>query len=216
MVLVLPVSIAVTVTVTVVFERIQQGCDGSVLLDDGTPFFDSEKAAEPNESLGGFKVIDEIKSHLEHACPATVSCADILALASRDAVSLLGGPAWNVQLGRKDSRGADRDAAANNLPSPHANRTSLIAAFAEHGLDARDMAALSGAHTVGSARCIQYKDRVYGQEEGGGADIDPSFAELRRQTCQGNGEGAAAPFDEQTPMGSTTPTTRNWSRGAAS
>jgi peroxidase len=101
-------------------------------------------------------VIDEIKSHLEHACPATVSCADILALASRDAVSLLGGPAWNVQLGRKDSRGADRDAAANNLPSPHANRTSLIAAFAEHGLDARDMAALSGAHCrLGAVHPVQ-------------------------------------------------------------
>ncbi|TKW21645.1 hypothetical protein SEVIR_4G133300v4 [Setaria viridis] len=176
------------------------GCDGSVLLDDGTPFFESEKAAEPNDSLRGFDVIDEIKSHLEHSCPATVSCADILALASRDAVALLGGPAWNVQLGRKDSRGADRDAAENDLPSPHANLTGLIAAFAEHGLDARDMVALSGAHTVGTARCVHYKARVYGREEGGRADIDPSFAELRRQTCQGDGDDAAAPFDEQTPM----------------
>ncbi|CAL5053085.1 unnamed protein product [Urochloa decumbens] len=173
------------------------GCDGSVLLDK-TPSIDSEKDAVPNDSLRGFDVIDEIKSQLEHACPASVSCADILALASRDAVALLGGPTWNVQLGRKDSRGADKDAAENDLPSPHANLTDLISRFAEHGLDAKDMVVLSGAHTVGTARCLHYKDRVFGGEAG--ADIDPAFAELRRETCQAGGDDAMAPFDEQTPM----------------
>ncbi|KAL6603988.1 hypothetical protein ACP70R_044349 [Stipagrostis hirtigluma subsp. patula] len=175
------------------------GCDGSVLLD-GSPFFESEKDAEPNaDSLRGFDVVDEIKSRLEHACPATVSCADVLALASRDAVALLGGPTWNVPLGRGDSRAADKAAAEDGLPSPGANLTALIAAFGEHGLDARDMAALSGAHTVGTARCLQYKDRVHGYNGEGGAAIDPSFAELRRQTCQA-GDDAAAPFDELSPM----------------
>ncbi|CAL5053086.1 unnamed protein product [Urochloa decumbens] len=173
------------------------GCDGSVLLDS-TPSIDSEKDAEPNGSLRGFDVIDEIKSQLEHACPASVSCADILALASRDAIALLGGPTWNVQLGRKDSRGADKDAAENDLPSPHANLTDLIGKFVEHGLDTKDMVALSGAHTVGTARCLHYKDRVYSGK--GGADIDPAFAELRRETCQAGGDDAMAPFDEQTPM----------------
>ncbi|CAL5042596.1 unnamed protein product [Urochloa decumbens] len=174
------------------------GCDGSVLLDS-TPSMDSEKDAEPNDSLRGFDVIDDIKAHLEHACPGTVSCADVLALASRDAVVLLGGPAWNVELGRKDSRGADKDAAETKLPSPKENLTVLIDLFAEHGLDARDMAALSGAHTVGTARCRHYKDRVYGSE--GGADIiDPAFAVERRRTCQAGGDDAMAPFDEQTPM----------------
>jgi peroxidase len=47
-----------------------------------------------NASLTGYTVIDEIKSALERECPATVSCADVIALASRDAVALLGGPAW--------------------------------------------------------------------------------------------------------------------------
>ncbi|XP_062234108.1 peroxidase P7-like [Phragmites australis] len=173
------------------------GCDGSVLLDR-TPFFLSEKEAEPNDSLRGFDVIDEIKSHLEHACPATVSCADILALASRDAVALLGGPAWNVPLGRKDSRYVNMSAAMYDLPSPHDNVAALITLFGEYGLDAQDMAALSGAHTVGTARCHQFRERVYGYDGEGGADIDPAFAELRRKTCQA-GDNAAAPFDEQTP-----------------
>ncbi|RLM55507.1 peroxidase P7-like [Panicum miliaceum] len=44
----------------------------SVLLDDATPFVESEDS-KPNDSLRGFDVIDEIKSHLEHSCPATVS-----------------------------------------------------------------------------------------------------------------------------------------------
>ncbi|XP_039797772.1 lignin-forming anionic peroxidase-like [Panicum virgatum] len=129
-------------------------------------------------------MVDEIKSHLEHSHPyrGHVSCADILALASRDAVALLGGPTWNVQLARKDSHGAGRDAAENDLPSPHENVTALITKFAKYGLDARNMSALSGAGTVGMARCFHYKDRVYGNDGEGGAHIDPSFAELRRQT----------------------------------
>ena len=106
-----------------------QGCDASVLLD-ATPFSESEKDAEPNASLTGFTVIDEIKSALEHDCPATVSCADVIALASRDAVALLGGPTWNVPLGRKDSRfAADKESTTNSLPSPNDNLGALVAMF---------------------------------------------------------------------------------------
>ncbi|XP_040381098.1 peroxidase P7-like [Oryza brachyantha] len=174
------------------------GCDASVLLDR-TDSMESEKDAEPaNKSLAGFDVVDEIKAALEHECPATVSCADILALASRDAVALLGGPSWGVPLGRLDSRRANKEAADGDaLPSPHAGLGELLKVFEEHGLDARDLTALSGAHTVGKAHsCENYRDRVYGGE-GANDNIDPSFAALRRHSCeQGSGE---APFDEKTP-----------------
>uniref|UniRef100_A0ACD6AHY8 Uncharacterized protein n=1 Tax=Avena sativa TaxID=4498 RepID=A0ACD6AHY8_AVESA len=171
------------------------GCDASILLDS-TPFFESEKDAVPNTSVRGYEVIDEIKSVLEHDCPATVSCSDIIALASRDAVGMLGGPSWNMPLGRKDSRRADKDG-AENLPSPHDNFAALVSMFRDRGLDARDMTALSGAHTVGMANCVNYRDRVNGD-----ADIDTSFAGIRRQTCPADRDidGGMAPFDEQTPM----------------
>jgi hypothetical protein len=63
-----------------------QGCDGSLLLDGAN----SEKAAGANaNSARGFEVIDAIKTQVEASCRATVSCADILALASRDGVNLV-------------------------------------------------------------------------------------------------------------------------------
>ncbi|GAB4859660.1 Peroxidase 52, partial [Ancistrocladus abbreviatus] len=63
-------------------------CDGSVLLVD-TPTFTGEQGAIPNkDSLRGFNVINTIKANVEAACRATVSCADILALAERDGVVL--------------------------------------------------------------------------------------------------------------------------------
>lgn len=63
----------------------EQGCDGSVLLNGSR----SEKTAIPNQSLRGFQVIDGVKAVVEKACPGVVSCADILALVARDAVSLV-------------------------------------------------------------------------------------------------------------------------------
>lgn len=66
-----------------------QGCDGSVLLDD-TPSMLGEKLALSNiNSLRSFEVVDEIKEALEKECPGIVSCADIIIMASRDAVALV-------------------------------------------------------------------------------------------------------------------------------
>ena len=64
-----------------------QGCDASVLLES-TAGNTAEKDAIPNLSLAGFDVIEDIKEALEEKCPGIVSCADILTLATRDAVSI--------------------------------------------------------------------------------------------------------------------------------
>jgi len=48
----------------------------------------AEKDAKPNKTLRGFNLIDDIKSNLEQQYPQTVSCADILEIATRDAIAL--------------------------------------------------------------------------------------------------------------------------------
>lgn len=66
-----------------------QGCDGYVLLDDTSTFTGEKTAVQNFNSLRGFDVVDNIKAAVEKACPATVSCADILAIVARDSVVLV-------------------------------------------------------------------------------------------------------------------------------
>ncbi|CAI0399543.1 unnamed protein product [Linum tenue] len=106
------------------------GCDGSVLLDDTTKFT-GEKTAVPNlNSLRGFDVVDKIKSEVDRVCKrSVVSCADVLAVAARDSVSILGGSTFTYQVpvGRRDSRTASKNAATNGLPPPFFSFNQLLA-----------------------------------------------------------------------------------------
>ncbi|XP_045804161.1 peroxidase P7-like [Trifolium pratense] len=171
------------------------GCDGSILLDD-TATFTGEKNAGPNKnSARGFEVIDAIKTKVEAACSATVSCADILALAARDGVVLLGGPTWTVPVGRRDARTASQSDANNLIPRPSSDLATLIKQFKDNGLTPNDLTALSGAHTIGLAHCSTFKGRIYND-----TNIDTNFATLRKKTCPiSGGDTNLAPIDVLTP-----------------
>lgn len=173
------------------------GCDGSILLDD-TSSFTGEKNAIPNRnSARGFDVVDNIKSSVEKVCPGVVSCADVLAITARDSVAILGGPSWNVKLGRRDARTTSQSAANNGIPPPTSNLNNLISRFQSLGLSTKDMVALSGSHTIGQARCTTFRARVYNE-----TNIDDSLAETRQGNCpraSGVGDNNLAPLDLQSP-----------------
>ncbi|CBI27502.3 unnamed protein product, partial [Vitis vinifera] len=175
-----------------------QGCDASILLDD-SPTIQSEKnAPNNNNSVRGFEVIDNVKSQVENICPGVVSCADILAVAARDASVAVGGPTWTLKLGRRDSTTSGLSQAATNLPTFRDGLDRLTSLFSSKGLSTRDMVALSGSHTIGQARCVTFRDRIYGN----GTNIDAGFASTRRRRCpadNGNGDDNLAPLDLVTP-----------------
>ncbi|KAF8406347.1 hypothetical protein HHK36_008434 [Tetracentron sinense] len=176
------------------------GCEGSVLLDD-TATFRGEKNAIPNLSVGGFDVIDNIKTRLESVCPLTVSCTDILTLATREAVNFVGGPYWKVLLGRRDGRTAS-ETEANNLPSPFEDIDDLVAKFVAKGLNVKDVVVLSGGHTIGYAQCITFQNRLFNFSGTGKPDptLDSDLREDLQSRCP-NEDGSnsnLAPLDPVT------------------
>lgn len=92
-------------------------------------------------------MIDDIKAEIEKKCPQTVSCADILTAAARDATVLAGGPYWMVQYGRKDGL-VSLAKEAEEVPMGHESITSLIEFFQCKGLNVVDLAILSGEPTL--------------------------------------------------------------------
>ncbi|KAL6626180.1 hypothetical protein ACP70R_029906 [Stipagrostis hirtigluma subsp. patula] len=142
---------------------LRPGCDASVLLDPTPENPQPEKLPLPNRTLRGFEVIDAAKGAIEDACPSTVSCADIIAFAARDASYLLSGSRINfrVPAGRLDGRRSNATETLDFLPGPFFNLSQLVGSFAAKGLGVENMVTLSGAHSVGRAHCSSFiKDRL--------------------------------------------------------
>ncbi|XP_062200654.1 peroxidase 2-like [Phragmites australis] len=160
-----------------------QGCDASILLDPTTANPQPEKLGLPNRrSLRGFEVIDAAKDAVEEACPGTVSCADIVAFAARDASYILSGRKIDFKMpaGRLDGRYSNGTETLDFLPAPFLDHSGLVKNFAKKGLDVEDMVVLSGAHSVGRAHCSSFvQDRLNTSS----SDIDPSFARWLRRRC---------------------------------
>ncbi|KAJ0570242.1 putative peroxidase [Helianthus annuus] len=160
-----------------------RGCDGSVLLNS-TGKNKAEKDGPPNISLHAFYVIDNAKKALESLCPKTVSCADILALAARDAVTLSGGPTWDVPKGRKDGR-ISKATETRQLPAPTFNISQLQQSFAQRSLSMDDLVALSGGHTLGFSHCSSFQNRIHNFNSKQSVDpaLQSSFAARLKSIC---------------------------------
>ncbi|XAR53265.1 Peroxidase [Bertholletia excelsa] len=165
-----------------------QGCDGSILIVGAS----TERTAPPNLGLRGFEVIEDAKTQLEALCPGVVSCADILAIAARDAVDLSDGPSWSVPTGRRDGRVSSSSDALTNLPSPLDSVAVQRQKFGAKGLNDHDLVTLVGAHTIGQTDCIFFRYRLYNFTSTGNADptINPSSLGQLQGLCPKDGDGS--------------------------
>ncbi|OIT06734.1 PREDICTED: peroxidase 43-like [Nicotiana attenuata] len=181
-----------------------QGCDGSILIDNGE---NAERHAFGHQGVGGFEVIERAKAQVEAMCPGVVSCADIVALAARDAVVLANGPSYEVETGRRDGVISNLSL-AENMPDVSDSIQILKAKFLDKGLSEKDLVVLSAAHTIGTTACFFMTKRLYNFFPGGGSDpsINPSLLPELMATCPQNGnvnvrlpidQGSSDAFDNQ-------------------
>ncbi|KAL5996468.1 hypothetical protein ACLOJK_026547 [Asimina triloba] len=141
-----------------------QGCDASILLDDNGGNRSSEMVSARNFGVRGRESIGMIKSMLEVACPLTVSCADIIALAAREAVAASGGPHIRVPLGRRDAVSSSYSLADASLPSADTGVDGMLQIFAAKGMSVEESVAILGAHTIGITHCINIIDQQHKPE----------------------------------------------------
>ncbi|TQE01231.1 hypothetical protein C1H46_013138 [Malus baccata] len=119
-----------------------------------------------------------------------------------------GGPSWEVQLGRRDSRTANRTGADHDIPTPQDNLKLITEKFRNKGLDSTDLVALSGAHTFGQAKCRFFDDRLYNFNGTSKPNltIDVEYMKTLSQTCSQGGKPST--LTKQLLMPLTTTTTK--------
>ncbi|MQM07362.1 hypothetical protein Taro_040197 [Colocasia esculenta] len=141
-----------------------EGCDASVIVAS-TGSNTAEKDHPDNLSLAGdgFDTVIKAKAAVDAVpqCRNKVSCADILAMATRDVIALTGGPSYAVELGRLDGLRSTAASVNGKLPQPTFNLNQLTSMFASHGLSRADMIALSAAHSLGFSHCGKFSNRIY-------------------------------------------------------
>uniref|UniRef100_A0A803LVC5 Peroxidase n=2 Tax=Chenopodium quinoa TaxID=63459 RepID=A0A803LVC5_CHEQI len=173
------------------------GCDASILLDGPS----SEKTAGPNLSVRGYEFIDTLKSVAEEECPDVVSCADIIAIATKELIKLGGGPGYSLQTGRKDGLVSTQDV---KLPSPFATVTESILAFGEKNFNPEEMLLLiAGGHTIGKSHCSFFQDRLYEGTSQFDPNMDSNLREQLSGTCPQGTNSDNFTFLDQNPLSSS-------------
>ncbi|VAH85946.1 unnamed protein product [Triticum turgidum subsp. durum] len=98
-----------------------------------------------------------------------------------DSEKLAGGPRYAVPLGRRDGLApASLDTILGALPPPTSKVPVLLSFLAKIGLNADDLVALSGAHTLGIAHCGSFEERLFPKDD---PTMDKFFAGHLKLTC---------------------------------
>ncbi|CAN4084973.1 unnamed protein product [Withania somnifera] len=108
-----------------------KGCDATMLLS--SPNGKAAKDHPDNLSLAGdgFDTVVKAKAAVDRdpKCRNKVSCADILALATREVVAMTGGPFYQVELGRRDGIISTLASVQHQLPGEGFNLDQLNTMF---------------------------------------------------------------------------------------
>jgi len=180
-----------------------QGCDASIMLRSRKGK-KTERDALPNRSMRGYDAIERIKARLEAVCPLTVSCADIIAMAARDAVYLSHGPWYDVETGRRDGKVTVAEYVENDLPPPDSNIVDVKTFFSVKSLNSKDIAVLFGCHSIGTSHCGPIQKRLYNFTGNMDQDpsLDPAYAAELRKLCPpprpGDDDDAGVPGEGKT------------------
>ncbi|KAM7474292.1 hypothetical protein LguiB_021535 [Lonicera macranthoides] len=194
------------------------GCDASILISSNA-FNIAERDDPLDQSLPGdaYDAIARVKTVLELTCPGIVSCADILAVAARDLIKIVGGPFYNIALGRKDSLVSRASDVAGHIAMPNMTLTQIISMFADKGYNVQEMVVLMGAHTIGFTHCSEFSNRIFNFSPTSQVDpaMNPKYAEGLRKLCANYKKeiGMSAFNDPMTPSKFDNMYYRNLQRG---
>ncbi|KAJ0826381.1 putative peroxidase [Helianthus annuus] len=100
-----------------------------------------------------------------------------------------GGSGWAVPTGRRDglvSLASD----AESIPGPKDSIDHQIKKFANKGLSIEDLVTLVGGHTIGTAGCVTFSDRLYNYNNTNAPDpaIDQGFLPHLQTLCPLSGD----------------------------
>ncbi|KAF4375066.1 hypothetical protein F8388_017212 [Cannabis sativa] len=149
------------------------------------------------------KTCPNVDSIVTNAVKAAVSRdntipATLLRMHFHDCFIRSGGPNWYVPKGRKDGR-VSRASDTSTLPSPAFNLAQLQQSFGQRGLSLEDLAALSGAHTLGFSHCASFQNRIHNFSATHDVDpnLHPTFASKLKGKCplHNKAKNAGVPMD---------------------
>ncbi|XP_024360329.1 cationic peroxidase 2 [Physcomitrium patens] len=162
-------------------------CDASLLIKKMPKNEKTELHSGSNVGIKGLAFMDYLKTKVVESCNGSniVSCADILALAARDAYVLASKrPAYPVLLGRLDGMvSLVKD--ADSLPGARTPINTIVSVFKDAGFTTEEAVILSGAHTIGEAKCKFFNDRLHNFLNTKKPDrtMDPALVEQLKKIC---------------------------------
>lgn len=107
-----------------------------------------------------------------------------------------GGTGWTVAGGRRDGLVSNIAEPLLNLPNPNMTVPLLLPVFEAKGMNAAQMVALSGSHTIGVAHCQFVTDRLYPTTD---PTLPADMATSIKAACPSAAGTASLDIDQVTP-----------------